>query len=231
MNNSSKLSAAMISFLLPFLMWPGFVIAEPPTAEDWKTSFIVGRFYDSELSEPDQIFRIEYGVTNGTAHGIAMPGSVRFNLSNTDSASLIVKFPRNFPYHNDLQSAPASNFVFFNGSEPVSGTSVTAADCFFVFSVPFNGIAYINMTWAFILNGSPVRGDEVPASCVPQTLVEGVSLKKDGTIRPMVQIRAGVDPHGILCPEGLDVFMSPKPKPYCVDDRLREILYQRWFVN
>lgn len=200
--------------------------------DDWKSAHIVGRFHDSDPPRPDQIFKIQYRVMNGTSENVVTPGSILFNLSSAENGLLEVKFPRNYPYHNDIQSTPAANFVFLNEKQnDVFESNVTATDCFFVFLVPFNDDADLKMTWAILLNGAEVRGDDIPASCITETVVEDVRVKGDGTIRPSDQLKAGVDPVGVLCPPGLEVIVSPIGKPYCATPSTADLLTERWDIR
>jgi hypothetical protein len=173
---------------------------------------------------------MNYRALNGSADDVIRPGSIMFNLSSADNGLLEVSFPRNFPYHNDIQSTAAANFLLLDEDDgEIAGTSVTATDCFFVFSVPFNNDAEVRISWTYLLNGAPVQGDDIPASCISQTVVEDVRVKGDGTIRPLDQVKAGIDPESVLCPTGLEVIVNPKGKPYCATEEIMAFLNRVWY--
>lgn len=197
---------------------------------DWKTAHIVGRFHYSNPPIPDQIFKIQYRVLNGTIENVETPSSIIFNVSTTNNGLLEVKFPRNHPYHNDMQSTPAGNFNFLNIKQnDAFESNVVVTDCFFVFSVPFNNDAEVTMSWFYILNGAPVHGDSIPESCMAQTLIENVPTKDDGTISPLHQVRAGVIPEGVLCRADLELILNPEGKPYCATEQTIEFLNKVWY--
>jgi hypothetical protein len=197
----------------------------------WQTTYMVGKFLNSEPPKPDRIFKIQYRIINGTIDDFDLRQEIddvfihNWIIAKVNSSNygiLEIKFPRNFPYSN-TEGASIEEFIFlaYDGSEypkDIEDERVTA-DCFFVFSLPFEGSVKIEMLLASILIKSPYHGDDVPDSCMPQTIVENVPTKKDGTISPLHQFRAGVAPVDVLCPERSPeyVLMISTGKPYCVD--------------
>jgi len=206
-----------------------FMPALAGSDEDLETAHIVGRFHYSSPPIPDQIFKIQYRVLNGTIENVETPSSIIFNVSTTDNGLLEVKFPRNYPYHNDMQSTPAGNFNFLDMKQnDAFESNVVVTDCFFVFSVPFNNDAEVTMSWSYLLNGAPVHGDSISESCTVQTLIENVPTKDDGTISPLHQVRAGVIPEGVLCRADLELILNPNGKPYCAQPSTATLLNERW---
>jgi hypothetical protein len=107
-----------------------------------------------------------------------------------------------------------------------------ATDCFFFFPIPFSGNKTIGLVWSYLLWTEPYHGDKVPDSCVSQTLVENVSIKKDGTISPLQQVKAGVAPRDVLCPDPNHmIIISMKDKPYCAKEPIVTKLRNLWQNN
>jgi len=198
----------------------------PSSPSEWKTAYIVGKFLNSEPPKPDQIFKIQYRVMYGTMEsfdiqqgidGYLMHNTITIKVSSNDGV-LEIKFPRNFPYANS--GSGIGDFIFLVDDEDGSiEDSRITTDCFFVFSIPFSGSIEIGMPLSSILIKSPYRGDNIPDSCASQTLVENVPTKKDGTISPLQQFRAGVAAEDVPCPQTQEfmLMISPSGKPYCVD--------------
>lgn len=145
--------------------------------------------------------------------------------SSTDSTVLEVTVPRNFPYSNNPPETPSGidDFIFVTkGSETIEDTRNTT-ECFFVFSVPVTNRTEMILTNSIILTKSPYHGDEIPDSCISQTLVENVPTRNDGTITPLKQFKAGVAAEDAVCPQRQQVdeqfmlLISPNQKPYCVN--------------
>jgi hypothetical protein len=192
----------------------------------WQVAYTVGQFLYSDPPRPDQIFKAYYRVINGTVEKLSVSNTI---VSSDGNGTLEIMWPRNYPYTNAEGNAaphPDENPVaFFNtktypGIAPVAHEATT--DCFFVFSIPFSGSQSIGLAWSYLLTNLPYHGDEIPESCTPQTLVENVPTRKDGTITPLQQFKAGVAAEDTVCPpreqgeEPLMLLISPKGKPYCV---------------
>jgi hypothetical protein len=150
--------------------------------------------------------------------------------STTDNAVFEIMVPRNFPYTNFRPETPSGidNFDFFpKGGGTIEDTRV-ATDCFFVFSVPVTNSIEMTLGMAEILDKSPYHGDEIPDECMPETVVENVSTKPNGTIRPSHQVSADVAPEDVMCPSGLELILNPKGKPYCATEAAIEFLDRVW---
>jgi hypothetical protein len=195
------------------------------TGEEWKTAYMVGKFLYSDPPKPDQIFKIQYRVLNGAIEQLTV-GQTKV-ISN-GNGTLEIKFPRNYPYTNeDATMAPiyVNPMVFFEAEPYDEVTEITyndITDCFFMFSIPFAGNRSIALVWSYLLWTEPHHGDDVPDSCIPQTVVENVPTRNDGTITPLQQFRAGVAAEDAVCPvrqqeeEQIMLLISPDQKPYCV---------------
>jgi hypothetical protein len=198
--------------------------------EDWKTSYVLGEFRNSDPPRQDQIFKIQYRVINGTVNNFNATslGMMAEVASNADGAMLEVMYPRNFPYSNspDGMSAGADSFIFYEqrpnqGEVETSGTSTTT-NCFFVFAIPFTGESRIGIYAAHIPQELEFYGDDVPESCIPETIVQA------STLTPLLQVRAGVKAENIACADGFELVVDPNGKPYCATPRSAEILKERW---
>jgi hypothetical protein len=209
------------------------IAVDAPTHEGWKTAYVVGKFLNSEPPKPDQIFRIEYRVINGTVESFDMQQKIEDVIMGTtivakvDSSSngvLEVKFPRNFPYSNS--ESGIERFLAFTGNTEVQDNRTTD-ECFFVFSLPFTDNSSIEIATESILTKAPYHGDDIPDSCASQT-TKDAPIRQDGTISPLHQFRAGVAAEDIMCKEGLDLVISPNGKPYCAKPDTAKMLAERW---
>lgn len=192
--------------------------------DEWKTAHTVGKFSYSDPPKPDQIFKIQYRVLNGTIEKLTVAQTKV--ISSSGNGTLEIKVPRNYPYTNeDGPMAPnyidALVFVDDKSYDEITYNEIT--DCFFVFSIPFTGNKSIGLVWDYLLWTGPSHGNEIPDSCIPQTLVENVPTRNDGTITPLQQFKAGVAAEDAVCPvrqqeeEQLMLLISPNQKPYCVN--------------
>jgi hypothetical protein len=196
--------------------WPGM---SPPPPNAWIAQ-ITGRFLYSDPPRPDQIFKAYYRVIDGTIEKLSVGGT---KVSSSGNGTLEVKFPMNYPYTNEdiTGRIDATPTLLIDGQfgEEITYSSIT--DCFFVFSIPFTGSKSIGLAWDYLTTNQPYHGDEIPDSCIPQTLVENVPTKKDGTISPWQQFKAGVAAEDAICPETkhgekLMLLVSPDGRPFCV---------------
>lgn len=226
MKNFATITLILISLSLVLNSFLFIVPVVDASSEEWKTAYTVGRFLNNEPARPDQIFKIQYRVMNGTVEKFRAPNEIIADVNTSNSGVLEIKFPRNYPYTNDLLNTGGEPVLFINGQNLVP--DYTVAECFFVFSIPFVSSSEIGLAWAYKLTGDPYHGDKIPESCVSQTMVGDVPVKKNGTIRPLYQVRAGVTPEDVLCPAGMEVFVrAMDDKPYCVTPPLAEKLIER----
>lgn len=186
---------------------------------------IVGQFQYSDPPKPDQIFKVYYRVINGTIKELTY-GQTK--VSSNGNGTLEIMFPRNYPYTNEkgvTTPNPESPMALFAAKPNYDVHEVEhkdTTDCFFVFSIPFSGNHSIALVWSYLLWGEPYHGDKIADSCTPQTLVENVPTRKDGTISPLQQFKAGVAAEDTACPSAEQgethtmLLIDPKGKPYCV---------------
>ncbi|MEM3094993.1 MAG: hypothetical protein QXX64_05085, partial [Nitrososphaera sp.] len=183
---------------------------------------IVGRFLYSDPPKPDQIFKVQYRVVNGTIEKLSI---WQTKVSSNGNGTLEIKFPRNYPYTNqDGINVPitVNPILIVDGQWGDEITYSDITDCFFVFSIPFTDSKSIGLVWSYLATNLPFHGDDVPESCISQTLVENVPTRSDGTISPLKQFKAGVAAEDVVCRqlEGVErkfmLLISPYGEPYCV---------------
>ncbi len=195
---------------------------QPPPLNEWQTTNIVGRFLYSDPPKPDQIFKVQYRVVNGTIEKLSI---WQTKVSSNGNGTLEIKFPRNYPYTNqDGINVPitVNPILIVDGQWGDEITYSDITDCFFVFSIPFTDSKSIGLVWSYLATNLPFHGDDVPESCISQTLVENVPTRSDGTISPLKQFKAGVAAEDVVCRqlEGVErkfmLLISPYGEPYCV---------------
>lgn len=197
---------------------------------------MVGKFLNSTPPKPDQIFNVQYRVINGTMESfdlqqeiedVLMNNGIVAKVNSSSNGVFEIKFPRNFPYTNS--GGGVGDLAFFVVDEDgyiEDNRAVT--DCFFAFSVPFKGSIEIEMGLPSILIKAPYHGDSIPDSCTPQTTVQDVPVRKDGTIAPWQQFKAGVAAKDIVCREGFEPIVHPDGRPFCATPNSKEKLQERW---
>jgi hypothetical protein len=203
--------------------------------EEWETGYSVGKYFRSVY--PDQISKIHYRVINGTVEkfnvvheiGGIIYGNFIFQVDINDNAILEIKVPRNHPYatidHVDITDPII--LASENGSSDYVELEydVDLTDCFFLISVPLNSSSKIEVIWTYPSGLSKIN---VPDYCIPETVVEDVPVRSDGTISPLHQFRAGVAAEDIVCNEGFGLIIRTDGKPYCVTPATAEILNELW---
>lgn len=193
---------------------------------EWKTVFTAGQFLYSDPPKPDQIFKAYYRVINGALEKFAVHDT---KVSSSGNGTLEIMWPRNYPYTNyegNTAPHPDENPTAFLNTKPYPDiapvTHTATTDCFFVFSIPFTGNQSIWLAWSYAATNLPYHGDAISDTCTPQTLVENVPTRKDGTITPLQQFKAGVAAEDTVCPPTKPdetptmLLISPYGKPYCV---------------
>ena len=136
----------------------------------WNTALIVGKFMGSDPPKPDRFFKIQYAAVNGTVYSFSTDNMIMAKMNGT--GTLEVKFPRNYPYTNSIDGINA--FMIEDVGNPTKKIEVNRSTtvCFFEFSVPFEDKNEIEIAWAYVLWNKPYHGDNVPDSCIKQTVVE-----------------------------------------------------------
>jgi hypothetical protein len=211
--------------------------------EGWQTEYVVGRFFNADPPKEDRIFKFQYRVMNGTIDEFKIVQQIKddvlgqgidIKVNSSKNATLEIMIPRNFPYTNNPPDTPSGidDLVFVpKGGGNIEDTRITT-ECFFVFSVPVTNTIEMTLAMFTILDKSPYHGDEIPDSCVSQTIVENVPVKKDGTITPPQQRKEGIAPEDVLCPEGLQLFIrSIDDKSYCLTPELTDKFVDRGWLN
>lgn len=137
--------------------------------DQWNTAYIVGKYLYSEPPKPDQAFKVHYRVVNGQIESLTIDPFI-VNVTSSGNGTLEIMFPRNYPYTN--HESGIHHFLINSRIDPGRDIqdSRTTTDCFFVFSIPFNGSDSIELRWTYLLWQEPSHGDEVPESCIPQTI-------------------------------------------------------------
>lgn len=192
-------------------------------------AYSLGRFNDPP--KPDQIFKIPYKVTNGTADIDNDQSTATFTIliDSIEDGLVEVKYPRNYPYTDVAQLDGVDGrdaIVFVNEIEEFPEMEVT--DCFYEFSIPFSGDTKIDVVWPFLGAMIPRHGDDVPASCIEETIVDNVPTRADGTISPLHQVRAGIAADDVVCKEQQTLVIHSSGRPYCVSISNAEVLQERW---
>lgn len=223
--------------LLTFLLLLPAASSYASSGNEWKTAYMVGKFLNAEPPKPDQIFKIQYRVVNGTVEdfsvsqqvgGYLISNSIAVKVKSRDGSKgvLEINFPRNFPYTNSMSGG--GNFHFFADDQNIIADVTAKTDCFYTLKAPFTGSTEIELVMPSILIKSPYYGDKVDDSCTTQTVVSDVPTREDGTISPLHQFRAGVAAGDILCREKLELVIDPAGKPYCAMQHTAKILKERW---
>jgi hypothetical protein len=204
--------------------------------ETRETAYIVGKFLNSKPQKPDQIFKIQYDVINGTINEVNAAqhdgaSSLLIKTASSGDSMLEIKFPRNYPYTNEPVTSDGNKFlVLINGLDTVVEYEKT--DCFFVFSIPLTNSSVIELNTVDLLTNTPWHGDDVPAECASQTLVENTPTRKDGTIAPRQQFIVGVAAEDVVCKEGLYLIIkSSNDNPACVKLETKQILIERGWAK
>lgn len=225
---------SVISLIVASVFLPVLFAQADAAEEEWKTAYAVGKFHNAEPPKPDQIFKIQYRVVNGTLENfkvlqeindVLISNGISANVASDTHGELQIKFPRNFPHTNGPGPVGPEGLLFFIGvpTKPETQMEVSsrATECLFLYSVPFSGRVEIQMWTTSILTKSPYHGDEIPDSCLPHTT----------TTRPSHQVMAGIALRDVVCPEGLQVITNPDGRPYCVTPHSLDSLKERWNIG
>jgi hypothetical protein len=71
--------------------------------QEWETVYVVGKFLYSEPPIPDQIFKVQYRVVNGTVEKfVAGPFGAVAIVNAKGNGVLEIIYPRNYPYTNNI---------------------------------------------------------------------------------------------------------------------------------
>ncbi|MDC8451606.1 MAG: hypothetical protein LV477_01705 [Candidatus Nitrosotalea sp.] len=208
----------------------GNVFADDVDSNKWHKLYLLGKFTHAYPPKPDQIFVAQYRITNATLQSISSTGDVSVIANTVDKGLFELKFPRNFPYHNQDPSK-MDFFININGygswsyyhpdgpmtedarkqlvntvarPPPYPDSYSGIDDCYYLFSVPFYTYAKIDIVYGF--NGlilAPYHGDDILQSCNDFTIAK---------LPPLKQIEFGMAPKDVTCNVGFDVLMHPDNK-------------------
>jgi hypothetical protein len=231
---SATLLILPVVFSIPPYAFGSSNVDTPSGDPEWQTAYAVGKFSFAKPPKPDQIFKIQYRVINGTVENFSAQSWTSADVSTVNGGVLEIKYPRNYPYANSDQSAPPLLFVDELETFPPNASEIT--ECFFVLSIPFEGSVEVGLAWMSLPTNFPFHGDAVPDRCIPETTVQNVVVKKDGTISPLHQFKAGVRAQDVMCEGPLErdeyrLVIHPDGRPYCVTQESVKELVQRWGVT
>ena len=234
--NCKPLIVLLLGLFL-FLPTLSTIYASSNNNEEWETGYSVGKFVRSD--QPDQISKIHYRAINGTVekfnvihifNEMKFNGILIFQVDSNNDTILEIRVPRNHPYALDPSTYGGPLIIATENDSTVYFEYKTDVGyCFYVFSIPLNGSSEIEVLWTELLShrgGFPKV--DVPDYCIPHTVVEDVPLRKDGTISPLHQFRAGIKAEDIVCNEGLDLLIRIDGKPYCAAPSTVKELNERW---
>jgi len=213
------------------LMCNGNVFADNANPNQWHKLYLLGKFTHAYPPKPDQIFVVQYRVTNATLQSISGTSTSISVTANTDNRGLLeIKFPRNMPYTN-LDPNVRDFFILINGfgswsyyhpdspmtedarkqllntithPPPYPDSYSRSDDCYYLFNIPFYTYAKIDIEYG--LNGlilSQYHGDNITSSCNDITIAK---------LPPLKQIEVGMLPKDVTCSVGLDVVIHPDNK-------------------
>ena len=192
----------------------------------------MGKFSYAEPPKPDQIFKIQYRAINGTVENFNTLYGVTAKVNSNSDGMFEIKYPRSYPYTNSKldQFEPPLLLVNGLGIPPVT-PKIT--ECFFIFSIPFEESVEIGLAWAYLAVNFPLHGDAVSGHCIAETVVQDVVIKKNGSISPLHQFKAGVKPQDVMCEGILELkkyrlVIHPDGRPYCATQASATELIQRW---
>src|SRR5574340_1565298 len=224
----------------------GNVFADDVDSNKWHKLYLLGKFTHAYPPKPDQIFVAQYRITNATLQSISSTGDVSVIANTVDKGLFELKFPRNFPYHNQDPSK-MDFFININGygswsyyhpdgpmtedarkqlintitrPPPYPDSYSETDDCYYLFNVPFYTYAKIDIVYGF--NGlilAPFHGDDIRQSCNNITIAKLPPLKK---------INFGMAPKDVTCDIGLSIMLHPDNKTIsCVKSNIITKLMER----
>lgn len=213
---------------IPIKVELGHVTPLVPENTEWKTHPSVGKFLYSEPPKPDQIFKVQYRIINGTIDSIKEnQGAFGFKINAINDNGLFeIKIPLNFPHTNDLNKTDGKNYaVLINDryiDEYLNGPNIHD-DCFFGFSIPFSKSVSIEVAPSTIPENFPYHGSEVPQRCIKETIL---------FIPPLQQLKSGISANDIVCKEGFElIFKSTNDSPACVKPETKTKLIERGWTK
>jgi hypothetical protein len=202
--------------------------------KNWNIIYSVGQFLYTD--KPDQVFKIYYRGVNSTIDRFDFKGgSISARIGNSNNGTLDVMVPRIYPLTNVPGASVQDQLAFFvNGVDtPFDASVITTTDCFDVISLPVNSSSTVGLAWTSYPSEMAFHGDSVPDSCISRTVVPNVPTRHDGSISPLQQLKAGVSPTDVICPQKelaasqYALFLDTHGKPYCVKLSHEALLKQK----
>ncbi len=230
MSNFNSIAALSLAFtLLISVVFSTSVHASAADEEEWETHYAVNDFANTGTPDPHQIFKIYYRAINGTVEEFNMlyieyAHYIEADVSSSNgNATLEIRFPKNYPIHEGGDYLDP--IIIFDDRE-ILPDRFEATNCFYEYSIPYNGNGVIDVAWATILTEQSFIGVDVPEDCMPETLVQGVVKTNDDVISPFRQLNAGVKADEVIC----DIVTHPNGKQYCATPASTELLKERWKI-
>jgi len=196
-------------------------------AEDlqWHTYITIGDYRYSDPPKPNEFFIIQYRTINGSTDVFNVEDRSFITKVNSEKSALFeIKIPRNYPYTNIRGEGREDSFsISSNGIFLNSGYEVKKTECFFSYSIQFSGNQTIQLDYAYYTAGIPFYGDDVPQSCIKETIFLDPPLK---------QFKSGIPTDKITCKEGLElVIKSSDESPACVKPATKSKLIERGWAK
>src|SRR3989338_5618723 len=151
--------------ILTFNTITGFTILSVANADEnntlensiSETSYIVGRYFNTQPHKEDQIFIVNYTIVDGSLNEIkqnVIDAGVRINISSMKNGMFQIYIPRNYPHSNQPWFEP---FVIVNGYELLidSDYFLDVEECFYKFSIPFSNDSILEIAFAHIPEPEP----------------------------------------------------------------------------
>jgi len=138
----------------------------------WKSTNITTK---PSLDQPAKIFNIQYRISNGSNTFQAHDYTFSTDIHSKTKGIFEIKIPKNFPYYVDKNGPDTKEtyLVLENGGQiTLRDYNLTNSDCFFTYSIPFNGnstITVLSTNTLYLI--TPLYGDKVPAHCLSETII------------------------------------------------------------
>lgn len=190
----------------------------------WHTYIVVGDYGYSDPPKPNNFFIIKYRTINGSTNAFNVEDRTFIAKVNSEKSALFeIKIPRNYPYTN-IYEVPEDFFgISSNGIILNSGYEVKKTECFFSYSIQFSGNQTIQLYYTQYPAGIPFHGDDIPQSCMTETIFLDPPLK---------QFKSGITTDKITCKEGLNlVIKSSDGSPACVKHETKSKLVERGWAK
>lgn len=202
--------------------------------ERWETHHAVGKYLNSKPTKPDQVFNIQYRVTNGIIEKFEQTEQLFFKvkLGSKNGGLFEIKIPRNYPYTNEVGEGRENSFIILSdGKEIDPKNKLDKTDCFFVYAIPFSGNQTLELGYTSLLVAMPFYGDEVPQYCIKETVIQ--TLETDSKyLSPIQQLKAGIKATEVQCkPLQKLMIKTSNGMPACIKDTSVPKLIERGWAK